>query len=185
MAPLLQTLPIVVAAFGGGGTMSAGVPFPQEAPASGSPVLSLYGDHRTRYERLRNQFRADLDGVASALMLRTRVSAELDAGHFTLRAELQDSRSYLADSVAAVTTSMVNPLELLQAHIEIPLGDRSGRGSRSVLRAANLGRPDLGVTRANETMIRAVVVFVGRLVRGVAHPPNPQIVPLIGVDAFQ
>ena len=37
---------------------------------------------------------------------------------------------------------------------------------RSVLRAANPGQPDMEVTRANETMIRAVVVFVGRAVRG-------------------
>ena len=35
---------------------------------------------------------------------------------------------------------------------------------RSVLRAANPGRPDMEVTRANETMIRAVVVFVRRAV---------------------
>jgi len=146
MAPLLQTVPILVAAFGGGGTMPEAAPSPQEAPASGSLVFSLSGDHRTRYERLSNQFRAGLDGVARALMLRTRVSAELDAGHFMLRAELQDSRSYLADSVAAVTTSMVNPLELLQAHIEIPLGDRSGRGNRSVLRAGRITM-DIGSRR--------------------------------------
>ena len=31
-------------------------------------------------------------------------------------------------------------------------------------RAANPGRPDMEVTRVNETMIRAVVVFVGRAV---------------------
>ena len=35
---------------------------------------------------------------------------------------------------------------------------------RSVLPAANPGRPDLEVTRANETMMRAVVVIVGRAV---------------------
>ena len=35
---------------------------------------------------------------------------------------------------------------------------------RSVLRAANPGRPDMEVTSANETTIRAVVVFVGRAV---------------------
>lgn len=146
MAPLLQTVLLLVAAFGGGGTMSAGAPSPQEAPASGSPVFSLSGDHRTRYERVSDQFRAGLDGVARALMLRTRVSAELDPGSFRLRAELQDSRSHLADSVAAVTTSMVNPLELLQAHVEIPLGDRSGRGSRSVLRAGRITM-DIGSRR--------------------------------------
>ena len=31
-------------------------------------------------------------------------------------------------------------------------------------RAANPGRPDIEVTRANETMIRGEVVFVGRVV---------------------
>ena len=35
---------------------------------------------------------------------------------------------------------------------------------RSVLRAANAGGPDIEVTRATETTIRAVVVFVGRAV---------------------
>ena len=35
---------------------------------------------------------------------------------------------------------------------------------RSVLWAANPDRPDMEVTRANETTIRAVVVFVGRAV---------------------
>ncbi|MCY4431508.1 MAG: hypothetical protein OXC11_14105 [Rhodospirillales bacterium] len=35
---------------------------------------------------------------------------------------------------------------------------------RRVLRAANPGRPDMEVTRATETMIRVVVVFVGRAV---------------------
>ena len=39
------------------------------------------------------------------------------------------------------------------------MGVESGR---SVLRAANPGRPDMEATRANETTIRAVVVFVGR-----------------------
>ena len=33
---------------------------------------------------------------------------------------------------------------------------------RSVPRAANPGRPGMEATRANETMLRAVVVFVGR-----------------------
>ena len=35
---------------------------------------------------------------------------------------------------------------------------------RSVLRAANPGRPDMEVARADETTIRAVVVFIGRAV---------------------
>ena len=35
-------------------------------------------------------------------------------------------------------------------------------GDRSVLRAANPGRSDIEVIRANETMTRSVAVFVGR-----------------------
>ena len=139
MAPLLQAVPILVANLGCGGPMP-GTPPPQQAddPVHRTPAFALSGDHRTRQERLSRQFRAGLDGVASALMHRTRISADLDTGHFTLRAELQDSRAHLADSVTAVTTAMVNPLELLQAHIEIPLDDLALPGSRSTLRAGRL-----------------------------------------------
>ena len=38
------------------------------------------------------------------------------------------------------------------------------KSDRNVLRAANSGRPDMEVNRANETMLRAVVVFVGRAI---------------------
>lgn len=136
MARLLQAVPILVAGFGWAGPMSAAAPSMQaEDPARRLPAFSLSGDHRTRHERLSRQFRAGLDGVASALMHRTRISADLDTGHFRLRAELQDSRAHLADSVTALTTNEVNPLELLQAHVEIPLDDLVLPGSRSVLRA--------------------------------------------------
>ena len=52
--------------------------------------------------------------------------------------------------------------------------------SRRVLRAANPGRPDIAVTRASETMVRAVVVFVGRAVRG-ATPRHCRPAPLRNV----
>ena len=147
MALFLQAVPILLAAVGSGGPAAGTAPIPgTDGPASWPPVLLLSGDHRIRYERLSNQFRAGLDGVAAALMLRTRVSAELDAGHFRLRAELQDSRAHLADSVTALTTSMVNPLELLQAHVEIPLDGLLRRGSRVVLRAGRMTM-DIGSRR--------------------------------------
>jgi len=50
------------------------------------------------------------------------------------------------------------------------MGVESGR---SVPRAANLGRPDIEGIRADETMMRAVAVFVGREVRGAAPPSLP------------
>ncbi|MDE0474350.1 MAG: hypothetical protein OXI50_07305 [Gammaproteobacteria bacterium] len=43
------------------------------------------------------------------------------------------------------------------------------RAAAGVPRAADPGRPDIAVTRTGETMMRAVVVCVGREVRGAAH----------------
>ena len=51
---------------------------------------------------------------------------------------------------------------------------------RSVLRAANPVFPDIAVIRANETMIRAVAVFVGQAVRG-ATPRHCRPAPLRNV----
>ena len=58
---------------------------------------------------------------------------------------------------------------------------------RSILRAANPGRPGMDVPRANETMFRAVVVFVGRAVRGArcAYPSLPFRRPEAAEGAFR
>ncbi len=94
MTPFLQTLPILLATCGGCETGSDGAAPPRWTDSPHRPLtLSLSGDQRTRHEHLSNQFRAGLDGVAQALVFRTRVSAELDFRHFRLRAELQDSRA--------------------------------------------------------------------------------------------
>ena len=81
----------------------------------------------------------------------------------------------LAPLAAAGDLAYVDPDELA-AHGHIAAVRADGPGSatlvrllavesgRSVLLAANPGRPDMEVTRANETMIRAVVVFAGRAV---------------------
>ena len=51
-------------------------------------------------------------------------------------------------------------------------GAADGRRGRPVRPASGEpGRPDMEVTRANETMIRAVVVFVGGLRRKARHYP--------------
>ena len=56
---------------------------------------------------------------------------------------------------------------------------------RSVLRAANSGWPDMEVTRANETMIRAAVVFVGRGVLRRKTPSLPLRRPEAAEGAFR
>ena len=125
---------------------AGGDPSGQQDSSGWAPSVSLSGDQRTRHEHLNNQFRAGLDGDARALVFRTRVSAELDFRHFGLRAELQDSRAELADSVTALTVDMVNPLELLQAYVEVPIDDLLARGSRSVLRGGRITM-DIGSRR--------------------------------------
>ena len=61
------------------------------------------------------------------------------------------------------------------------LGVENGR---SVLRAANPDRIGIALTRADETMLRAVAVFVGRAVRG-ARPSLPLGRPEAAECAFR
>ena len=60
------------------------------------------------------------------------------------------------DHIAAARAD--GPGSATREHLKAVENGRSGP------RAANFGRHDLGVTRANETMLRAVVVFVRRAV---------------------
>ena len=101
------------------------------------PFLSLSGEHRIRYENLDNQFRADRDGGDQALLLRTLLAAELDFGRFRVGAELQDSRAQLADTGTPLTTSVVNPLTLLQAYLDVDLNDALAPGA-GTLRAGRI-----------------------------------------------
>ncbi len=93
--------------------------------------LHLAVSHRTRYESLDGQYRDKINGLPGnggdqALVFRTLIHARADLNDFTLGAEMQDSRIELADSGTAtssskLTTTIANPLELLQAYIEVPL----------------------------------------------------------------
>lgn len=72
--------------------------------------------HRARFEHLENDFRASTPGSVSALSLRTLVTGELRFAPVVVSAELQDSRAFATTS-APLTTSLINPLELLQATV--------------------------------------------------------------------
>ncbi len=110
-----------------------------------SDHLLLSISHRTRYESLDNQYRAKINGIPAsggdqALALRTLIHARAQFQHFLLIAEMEDSRIELADSASAtssnrLTTTIANPLELLQAHIVIPFDNFLFDGSHSTIRA--------------------------------------------------
>ena len=100
--------------------------------------LSLSGSFRTRYESLDSQFRVGRDGGDQILLMRTTAKAEIHHGPLTFSAELQDSRAARGDSGTPITTSLVNPLELLQAYLQWQTTDLVAPGATSKLRAGRI-----------------------------------------------
>jgi hypothetical protein len=100
--------------------------------------LSLSGTHRMRFENLDGQFRAGRDGGDQVFVFRTLLLAEVKLQDFEFGMELEDSRAQLADSDTPLSTSIVNPLELLQAYVKMTINDLFVSGSKSTLRGGRL-----------------------------------------------
>lgn len=93
--------------------------------------MALSGEARVRYETLDGQFRAGRNGSDQLLLMRTLLLAEAGFGPIDFGLELQDSRAYLGDGASPLGTSVVNPLDALQAYMRISdlpglAGDDSG-----------------------------------------------------------
>lgn len=73
-------------------------------------------EHRTRFEHLENDFRATNPGNATALSMRTLLSAELHFALFVFGAEAQDSRAWASDSTP-LNGTIIDPVDVLQAYI--------------------------------------------------------------------
>ena len=84
--------------------------------------LSISGETRLRYEQLDGQFRVGREGSDQGLFLRTSVLAKADFKQVAVVAELLDSRHILniADEGSPLSTSTINPLDLLQTYVELP-----------------------------------------------------------------
>ncbi|NBC20301.1 MAG: hypothetical protein GVY06_04545, partial [Alphaproteobacteria bacterium] len=78
--------------------------------------LTLAGESRMRYESLDGQFRAGRDGSDQLLAFRSLLRVEADTGPVSFALELQDSRTYLGDAGTPLSSSFVNPLDVLQLH---------------------------------------------------------------------
>jgi hypothetical protein len=72
--------------------------------------------HRVRLAHLDNDFRGTAPFDATALSLRTLVSAEARSQAVRIGLEFQDARAYLSDN-APVNITIINPVELLQAYV--------------------------------------------------------------------
>lgn len=132
--------------------------FAQEAEEN---PLSLSGSVRARYELVDDHFRPGLGERDDIFNLRTILTAEYDAGPIRIGAELRDSRAYDADP-EAISTSIVNTVELVQAWVAADLGEALGAGSES---SVQLGRftMDLGSRRvvADDTYRNTTNGFTG------------------------
>lgn len=104
--------------------------------------LSVSGEHRIRYETLDGQFRANRQGSDQALALRTSLVTQFKTEPLEALVELLDARQYLSDDGSPVDTTMVNPLDVLQAHVRWNAGDLIPGGTNTV----RIGRETLDLS---------------------------------------
>lgn len=91
-------------------------PFRLQDAVQAPDWATLKGETRVRYESLDGQFRANGAGGDQLLLFRTLFLAEADAGPVSFGFELQDSRTYLGDDGAPLSSSIANPLDFLQLY---------------------------------------------------------------------
>ena len=131
---------------------------PTTAQPAADPVgFTIRGETRVRYETLEGQFRAGGSGGDQALAFRTLLLAEVNRGPIAAGLEFQDSRSYLDDAGTPLSTSIVNPLDVLQAYVRVDLDNVPGQKTASL----KLGRQtlDIGSRRVIERVEMANVIF--------------------------
>lgn len=129
---------LLLAGLGLGSVTTAPLPLSAQSPSDPPPPrLRLQGEVRARYESLDGQFRAGGAGSDQVLLFRTEALFELRAGGGFLGVEIQDSRSYLGDSGTPLSSSFVNPLDVLQAYVRVSLPGVPWAGARTEL---TLGR---------------------------------------------
>ncbi len=91
-----------------------------------------------RFESLDQQFRATRSGDDQIFLFRTLLLTEIKLDGIKFGMEMEDSRQELADSSTPLNTTVVNPLELLQAYAEIEIDDLFFTGSKSTLRGGRI-----------------------------------------------
>lgn len=94
--------------------------------------LEVSGEQRTRYETLDGQFRAGRGGGDQALALRTSLLAQAKWESMKLVTEVLDARQYLSDDGTPIDSTMVNALDVLQAHIRLDAGELIPGGTSTI-----------------------------------------------------
>ena len=100
--------------------------------------LSISGSQRSRYESLDGQFRVRGSGGDQVLALRTLLLTELRFDALRVGAEIIDSRALLNDTGSFVSTTVVDPVELLQAYVSWDLRGLIDADDRHQFRSGRL-----------------------------------------------
>ncbi|MEQ8405724.1 MAG: alginate export family protein [Oceanicaulis sp.] len=88
---------------------------------------------RVRYETLSAPFRAGRDGSDQQVSWRTRALGEYDAGSVTFGLEGFDSRAFLTDEGSALSSTMINTFDILQAYAKVELERGEVQAGRFVM----------------------------------------------------
>lgn len=96
------------------------------APQAEAPgfEVNFSGSVRVRYETVSAPFRAGLEGSDQFLSSQIFLRADARMGQVAGVVELIDARGTLADDGSIVATSAVNALDIYQAYLDLPLGER-------------------------------------------------------------
>ena len=128
--------------------------------------MTIEASVRARGEAIDGQFRPGVVADDAALLLRTLVLVEYDAGPIRIGGELQDSRAYFERRGGSVSTTEVNALEPLQAYVAADLDDdvsvQAGRfalslGSRRLVSRNNFRNTINGFTGINARVTSAAL----------------------------
>lgn len=139
-------------------------------------AVTLSGSFRARYESASAPFRANGVGSDQILLLQTTLKAEAKAENFSGVVEVRDSRQELADAGTSLSSSSINPLDVLQAYATWRKGYTEVKLGRQTL--------DLGSKRLVErgSFSNVSNAFTGALVQTKVDDFNVQAFYLLPVN---
>ncbi|MCI5107647.1 MAG: alginate export family protein [Pseudomonadales bacterium] len=103
--------------------------------ADGLPEwLSIGFEQQSRVQVLDGQFRAGLDGGDQGFEWRNALTLKADFETFSVETEIADMRSYFTDEGSPLDSTVVNPLDILQANVNIPVSDLFREGDQGFIK---------------------------------------------------
>ncbi|MDA0688765.1 MAG: alginate export family protein [Proteobacteria bacterium] len=97
---------------------------PSQAQDSASVLpdwLSFGFEQQSRMQVLNGQFRAGLDGDDQGFEWRNALTVKMDFDSFSIETEVADMRTYFVDEDSALDSFTNNPIDILQANVNIPV----------------------------------------------------------------